>query len=235
MNAYSEKYNYLIRWNGKSGCSYFRQLFLYLHESELKKKPKNKWHDLNIDFPLPKEIALKKVTKLVLVRNPYERVVSMFCNKYCGGEGHNLLSKKMKLEKCTFRHFVYKLRDLKNNNKLNNYDIHIREQAYNCKIDDKTTIIKLESFNKSIKNIYRKNKNLRELLPKVLIFLSNDDKIVTNKTTRTQNICKAFDIEYSVDHKVFPTWKAFYNKDIKLIVDKIYKSDFLLFNYPTKI
>lgn len=235
MNAYSKKYNYLIRWNGKSGCSYFRQLFLYLHESELKEKPRNKWHDIHMDFPLTQEVDLKNVTKLVLVRNPYTRVVSMFCNKYCGGEGHNLLSKKIKLKKCTFKNFVYKLKELKDINKLNYYDIHIREQAYNCKIDEYTNIIKLESFNKSIKNIYSKNKNLRALLPKVLNYFSNEDKFIKNKTVRTNNVSKAFDIEYSVNDTVFPDWKTFYNNELRKLVNKIYKNDFLIFGYSQKI
>ena len=235
MNAYSKKYDYLIRWNGKSGCSYFRQLFLHLHESELKDKPKNKWHDICKDFPVPRNINFRKTTKIILVRNPYSRVVSMFCNKYCGGEGHNLLSKKITLEKCTFRHFIYKLKQLYENNEINSFDIHTREQAFDCKIDSNTHVVKLESFNKSIKDIYKRNKVLAKLLPKLLDFLSNNNKVITNETKRNENKCKAYDIEYSVDHKIFPIWNNFYDNELKKIVYKIYKNDFLLFNYSSKI
>jgi hypothetical protein len=35
MNAYSNKYDYIIRWNAKSGCTIFRQLFLKLHYEEI--------------------------------------------------------------------------------------------------------------------------------------------------------------------------------------------------------
>ena len=47
--AYSRKYNYAIKWNAKSGCSYFRKLFLKLHSNEINDKNANH-HILGLFF-----------------------------------------------------------------------------------------------------------------------------------------------------------------------------------------
>ena len=35
--AYSKKYNYIIGWNAKSGCTLLRNIFLELHKDEVNK------------------------------------------------------------------------------------------------------------------------------------------------------------------------------------------------------
>ena len=233
MYAYSNEYKYIIRWNGKSGCSFFRQLFLYLHESEAKNGITNKWHDLAKDFPIPSNVS--NITKIVLVRNPYSRVVSMFCNKYCGGLGHNLLSKKINLSKCTFRHFVHKLYELKMKKLLNNYDVHINEQTYNLNFDKQTYIIKLESFDRDIIKIYSNILNLKCLLPKVKSFIDNKKNILKNITKRNDETELVSDKEYNTDSKIFPEWQYFYDKELIRLVRKIYRNDFINFKYSLKI
>jgi len=64
MEAYSRKYNYIIVWSAKSGCTLFRQLFLDLHKEELERKPYNKWHYLSNDFTIPKNINKKNTKKI---------------------------------------------------------------------------------------------------------------------------------------------------------------------------
>lgn len=53
--AYSKKYNYLIKYNPKSGCSFFRNLFLNIHKEELTEEPTNGHHGVWKDFPYNNE------------------------------------------------------------------------------------------------------------------------------------------------------------------------------------
>ena len=56
-------------WSAKSGCTYFRQLFLELHKEEINNKPKNLWHNIDIDFKVPKNLNIENVNKIILCRN----------------------------------------------------------------------------------------------------------------------------------------------------------------------
>ena len=228
MYAYSKKHNYIIKWNAKCGCTLFRQLFLDLHKDELENEPTNRWHDISKDFPIPRNIS--KIQKIILCRNPYYRVVSMFCNKYCGGEGHNLLSKKFKLEKCTFRCFINKLLEFKKNNRLNKIDLHIMEQTYDFEFDKYTHILHIEKFNIYVIKTYNKLK-LKNLVPSIKLFIKNQDKYFKNISNRNDETEYVFDKEYSVDDTIFPDYKYFYDENLLKMVYEIYKNDFKIFNY----
>ena len=156
MYAYSKKYNYIINWSPKSGCTLFRKIFLELHKEELKNKPSNLWHDINIDFPKTSNIIKSSIPNIYLCRNPYKRVVSMFCNKYCGKTYSSIIRNIIMLDKITFYNFVLKLKELKDTNILNTNksDIHINQQFLNFEKTDNTYIIKLENFNKEIIKVY---------------------------------------------------------------------------------
>jgi len=233
--AYSKKYNYIIGWNAKSGCTLFRNIFLHLHKDEASKIT-NKHHLINLDFPLPSNI--NNIPIYILVRNPYSRIVSMFTNKYCGGEGHNILYDKMNLETDNFLSFVEFIANLKKNNNLNNFDDHISEQCFN-KLNNNIncTILKLESFEKDIINMYNNNDKLKDLLPSVKKYLKDfsNNKIKTNSTTIiNDNKLESIDYKlkiYDKNSNQFPNYKYFYGPIIKDIIYNIYKNDFLIYNY----
>lgn len=231
--AYCKKYNYIIGWNAKSGCTLFRNIFFELHKNEVLNVT-NKHHDIHKDFPLPNNI--ENIPVYILVRNPYSRIVSMFTNKYCGGDGHNLLYNKMNLKNDNFLHFVEFIYDLKKTNKLNNFDIHISEQnhnlikpIYDCKI------LKLESFDEDIIKMYSNN-NLKNLLPRVKELLKeyNNDNSKKNSTKINNNTDNLIDYKlhiYNKDSEIFPDYKKFYGKIIKEKVYNIYSNDFTMFHY----
>lgn len=225
MNAYSRNYNYIIIWSAKSGCTYFRQLFLELHKEEINNKPKNLWHTLGNDFKVPENLDFENVNKIILCRNPYYRVVSIFCNKYCGGKGHSLLPEKFKLDKCTFREFVKKIETFKKKGVLNKIDVHISEQNY---YKNNSSIIKIENFDKEIIDVYKKN-NLHSLIPKINNFLKKD--IFKNKRKKNTEEEYVFDKEYTINTSEFPDYKYFYDKELLDLVYKIYENDFINFNY----
>lgn len=231
MQAYSDKYNYIIKWNAKSGCTLFRRLFLHLHKNELNKKITNKWHQLSDDFPCIN--GMNKYT-IHLVRNPYKRVVSMFTNKYCGGTCASVLARKINLDKNTFYNFVKYLHKSSNNNKW--CDCHILPQSQSY--DSKDIIIKLENFDNDIKKVYSTN-NLQNLIPEIENFLQNMYNN-NNNIDNPQNITKKnydnyefiglkeFDINYC---GAWSDYKYFYNDEIANLVYETYKTDFDLYGY----
>ena len=223
--AYSSKYNYIIGWNAKSGCSSFRDLFLYLHKNEANTITEDR-HKLEIDFPLPKKI--NNIPVFVLVRNPYSRTVSCFTNKYCSTPGHALLREKMKVEPCNYVNFLKQLQNIKNNNNLNNFDVHVQEQTYN--LLPNANILKLENYKEDIIKMYN-HKNLISLLPKVKEYLNNQPLI--NETDKFCTDKVQHHTVFELNTTKFPHWQSFYGPGpiVKNYVLNLYKNDFLKFNY----
>lgn len=235
--AYSKKYNYIIGWNAKSGCTLLRNIFLDLHKDEVK-HISNKHHEIHKDFPLQNNI--ENIPVFILVRNPYSRIVSMFTNKYCGGKGHNLLYDRIQLKKDNFINFVEFINNIKKNNNLNNFDDHVAEQSNNLiKNINKCTILKLESFDKDIINMYSNN-NLKNLLPRVKELLKeyNNDSLKKNTTKIDTNTDNTIDYKlhvYNKNSKIFPNYKKFYGKIIQDKVYNIYLNDFIIFKYDKNV
>ncbi len=128
----NDKYKYIIYYCPKSACSFIRKLFYELHKDEaVNKEIKLEHHMLNMYFPYykQKERMYRRYTKIILVRDPYSRVLSMYYNKIV------LLPHGDKLKEfipgCeTFTKFLQKLNN-NNNNKDCDVDIHLRNQCYN--------------------------------------------------------------------------------------------------------
>jgi hypothetical protein len=231
LKAYSKKYNYVIKWNAKSGCTMFRQLFLYLHKDELNIPLTNQWHEINKDFPFSKSKFNNNydIPILHLVRNPYTRCVSMFCNKYII-KGHNILYNKINIEKNTFNEFSNYLLECKDKNHY--CDIHILPQSNNYHKND--IIIKLESFEEDILNFYKNFNN--ELYEKVKVFLStaNIKSLFINKTNYYDDNYFCGNKSFNIEDNIFPEYKYFYNEEIQNNILNAYADDFKLYNYSSE-
>jgi len=99
----------IFGWSAKSGCSHIKMLFHFFtkhSEGELKPffKDENLLH-LNSYNSLPNDI--KDFTIILFIRNPYERLVSGFLDKYRKyGQFNHLWNRSTPL---TFRNFVNEL------------------------------------------------------------------------------------------------------------------------------
>ena len=220
---YSKKYNYAIKYNPKSGCSFIRMLFLELHQAELGREPTNKHHQLIRDFKYNKE---QTHFTLNVVRNPYTRVVSMFTNKFMGLPKASTLYKHIQLPKDTFFEFVKHLYTIRKE-LIRFPDVHVRPQKRTYAPKD--TIIKLENLNEELLKAYD-NPHTADLLPKVKLFLEKTSKF--NNTRRNSSTEYIYDQEFPTGVMLnWPDYKYFYNKQIKSIVFETYKKDFKFFGY----
>ncbi len=227
MEIQSPKYKYSIRYHAKSACTLVRQLFLELHGDEISEEERNKmdqWHDIHLFFPV-KTIPTKTLN---IVRNPYERFVSIFVNKVCGGEPHNSLSKKLNIKEITFSEFILFMVEMKI--KHGKYfafcDDHLIPQITNYKPTDK--VIKLDNLEEELK------RNLpSEFEEKITDFFKkvNNNKIFINTSNYSNEINEfSGNNRYSVNYKgPWPNWKYFYNEELKDLVYFLYKDDFKVF------
>jgi hypothetical protein len=244
---YSQKYNYTGLYCTKCGCSSLKHLFIELHKNELSDEDKNA---VNTDtakriFSVKNNnIITDKTKSFVLVRNPYLRAVSMYINKYVGENSH--IKKSMKSKNINNKHgesftsFLLFLKELKNINLINTVDGHVYEQSYNMNIPiDNITVIKLENFEKDIKQFYNKNfKNDNVLINQIYNLFSESGILHSNKTKinpETNNLIENVPNFVFTDKKNIPTYDTFYNKETKKLVEEIYKSDFKLFGYKEKL
>ena len=117
-------------------------------------------HWLELDFRGPNNTRPPNTfisgPRIVSVRNPYKRIVSMFTNKICKRieTEPDKLRLKINLTTITFRNFVKILLDIKQKSGLDTInDTHVLPQVYDFTNNDNTTL-KLEDFSNSITSIY---------------------------------------------------------------------------------
>lgn len=223
--AYSKKYDYIMFYNAKSGCSTWYNLFFKLHKSEIQTdNSKLSRHK----FPKPDTFNKKKI---MVVRNPFSRIVSLYTNrvvnhvKYLRRTLHKCGILK-KYKKISFREFVNLLYELNSKNMLNKLDIHLYKQTKYYTND--MNIVKLENFNKEIIQVYTKFKFF-DLIPKIKEILKNES--VKNSTEKNDNKEFAGDIKFNIGTKNFPLWNYFYDDEIKNKLITIYEEEFNFFNY----
>jgi hypothetical protein len=227
MEIQSPKYNYSIKYHAKSACTLVRRLFLELHGDEISEEERNKmnqWHDIHLFFPV-KNIPTKTLN---IVRNPYERVVSIFVNKICGGEPHNILGKKLKIRQISFSEFILFMVDMKikHGKYFGMFDDHLLPQSVNYRISD--LVIKLKNLEEGLKiNLPSEfSENITEFFKNV-----NDNKVFVNKSNYAEETFEFVgNKSYSIDDKgPWPNWKCFYDETLKDLVHFLYKDDFELF------
>lgn len=234
---YSTKLNYIVCYSAKSGCSTVRKIFLDLHINELEKMPSDGIHNLPQYFPLSPSCNKSSIPCIIVVRNPFSRVVSMFLDKYInnGTIMQKAINLGIEITNNSFTFFLYILLELKKANLLNSLDDHIYEQTHSVKSIDNMHIVKLENFNEDFLNAYISifPNNYDNILTKLNILLLNNPKY--NRTNYNLNL------KENVYHKEFlkkeniPSYEYFYNNICKNLVLEIYNKDFEMFGYSKDI
>jgi hypothetical protein len=126
----NDKYQYIIYYCPKSACSFIRKLFYDLHHTESPTPIEHEYHNLNVYFPYvkSKEPQYKNYKKIIIVRNPYDRVLSMYYNKVLVNPLDNKDYRKFISKDCeTFTKFITKLQKYTDAT----LDIHFRNQMFN--------------------------------------------------------------------------------------------------------
>ena len=210
-----KKLKIIFGWSAKCGCSHIKKIFWFLQNN----KTDNKIHTNKDTSILPNDI--ENYTTILIIRNPYERIISGFLNKYnINGPLRNLWKSKI----ITFSQFTDEL--IKNKwEKIDKH--HFTPQT--TELFDKNIILKSKSLKiYDIKNI--DYKYIEELyntkIPEELLeFKGGHERKTFNKSFK--NYIYDLDImeyyNYNVDKKYF------YNDDIKNKIYNFYINDFIFF------
>ena len=232
---YSKKFNYLMFYSAKSGCSTVRNLFLNLHGDELTKYPDDGIHSLPKYFPL--NIQDQNIPSIVVVRDPFQRAVSMFLDKYINNGP--IMKKVMNIGvtnlENTFTYFLYLLKEIKNKKLLNSLDNHIEEESYLLPNNNPMHIVKLENFHNGILDAYACifSNNDYNILDNVSKHLN--DKTKYNKTNYDLNMKENVSNHIFFKKENIPKYEYFYDETCMNLVVEIYKNDFEKFGYPKTI
>lgn len=212
-----EKNKVIFGWNAKCGCSHIKKIFYYLTGD----KDLNTIHRPS-NYIVPKLLDdLNKYTVIMIIRNPYERLVSGFLNKFRKNDeafkmlGNNIIP--------TFNNLIIYIKDdkyIRNAWFVHHFYPQTYRDPYNILNYDNLIIYDISNIDYNfIEELYKKKipddiKNFRGKQqtghrPKI-------DKDVTNLILSEYEDCR-------------PYTRCFYNDDIKSTVDLIFKDDFDFF------
>lgn len=211
----------ILGWSAKSGCSHIKRIFRYLAYNQ-NISDHNAIHSATYNH-LPGNIS--EYTIILVVRNPYTRLVSGFREKYNPDPNSSGTCYKMwNIDKTlTFSNFVDEI--VKKNWTViheHHFVPHISE-AYQKRIEshDKLFVYDLANINyQQFETLFKKT------IPQELL-----DYRGGHENTRTDISEKyVYDDEISTYNQFVIHTKYFYSDEILAKVNEFYKDDFELFN-----
>jgi hypothetical protein len=213
-------------WSAKCGCTHIKKLYWYLTTNDENHELHN-FKYRKIEYAnLPSDYA--EYTFIIIIRNPYERLVSGFLDKYnnspneirsCGELRHNYKSKTVTFE--GFVDFLIK-KECKDNMHIHHFTPQTNEcfdleKLYNSK---KIFVFDLNSINYGlIETLFQKR------IPKSIIDFRGRHE--NKKKQPLETSVFKMDMPQYINYSV-PT-KYFYNESILDKVEKFYKKDFAVF------
>jgi hypothetical protein len=229
----SDKHKYIILTFPKSGCTLLRLLHIYLNKNDnevINYKFEDKHHYIrrNCYNPFKYKQEYDTYYKVVVYRDPYERLCSAFYQKVCGVMSNNITYKNKLIEQ------PYKL-----NNEYNSFnkwldliickkteDYHFDGQKYNnFNFDQKIEI-------NNIQNIFENNKDLNKLANETLIkYKLNNRNSLEKYDLKNSRDLSNYDFytdkdKLLIDNKV-PKYKYLLSKNIINKIKNNYDDDFL--------
>jgi hypothetical protein len=221
-----EEKKLIIFWSPKCGCSTLKTIIAEYYNINDKAKYKN----IHINEEMKRKINYKKhcINKykdyniVMLIRNPYERLISGFLNKYVFNNNFE------KPTNCNcFFDFCNILQ--KNPNKINKH--HFEKQT-----KGKGWKFYIELGKPKIKYLFETSQvnNLQEILGLNLKKLKMNFTHINNDSIKKVNLWNK-NFEFLLENKEILNYPSFYNKNLKEIVYKIYKDDFTFFRNALNI
>jgi len=206
-------------WNAKCGCTFLKKLFFaYLGfenyaRKNVHKLNKTKW----LHSPLPYDYQNYKI--FLFCRNPYDRLVSGFLNKFVT-DVPNYISKKIEnVEELTFLDYVTLLE------KNTNFDI-IDEHHFGKQINveemkkiNVNHVFDIHNIDMSILDAhFQKNSQLFQCTKQNWNATKKNSKKMNNIFTKKVKDLKKMN--------VFPSYSSFYNDELREKVKRMYQTDF---------
>ena len=206
----------IFGWSAKCACSHIKKIFWFLQNNNMD----NKIHTANDCFNLPDDI--NNYETIIFCRNPYERIVSGFLDKYNkNGQFRHYWNN----DNITFSNFIDVLLE-KNWDRIDKH--HFIQQT--CEMFDKNKIMISKSITLyDIKNInYNHIEEVynKKIQDKLLSFKGGHERKIFNKEYNQENV---YNLDINLYYYYDITIEKFYNEEIKNKVYNFYKKDFEFF------
>lgn len=209
-----ENLKIVIGWSAKSGCSHIKKIFWYLKTNN----ENYKIHTQKEDNGLPDDI--ENYIVILIIRNPYERIVSGFLDKY-GPKGtfRRLWTNK----EISFTNFIDEL--VKNNWSVidNHHFTPQTTEKFNNNIILKSKELKIFDI-KNIDYSYIENLYNKKITDNLLNFRGGHERKTIIPLEKN-----VYDLDMKTYHGYNVNIKYFYNEDIKNKIYDFYKNDFIFF------
>jgi hypothetical protein len=220
----------IFGWSAKCGCTHVKNLFYFLQSGKIY----NEIHTLKDMNSLPMDTENYEI--IIFARNPMQKLVSGFLNKYKGNGEYRHMCKYGKL---TFKNFVEKLVEKKWNEIEEHHFTPQTTESFNKTLIEKAKKVVVFDINE-INYFYLEEKFERKIPNEVKKFKGNH-KIENKGDTKEKNISEMEINEiYELEH--IPYYYLFYinNLEIREKVRKFYEDDLIFFkkynlNYCGKI
>jgi hypothetical protein len=205
----------IFGWSAKCGCSHLKKIVYFLITNNI-----NSIIHTSADMcKLP--IDIENYTTILIIRNPYVRLVSGFLNKY---NTFGVFRNRWKYEKIVFFKFVDELL----NNNWNMIDRHHftpqTTEDFNEHIISRSKILKIYDLN-NIDYIYIQELYNKEIPDTLLKFRGGHERKLSSKTFR--------DYVYNMDMMEYYNYNVhinqFYNTELQNKVYNFYINDFIYF------
>ena len=209
----NEEYNVIFGWSPKCGCSHIKRIFYYLKTDNIN----NVIHTIHDKQSLPSNFL--EYHLILFIRNPYERLISGFIDKYRVGHiYHSLWNTKMPL---TFTNFTRKLVES---------DWKLVEKTHFTPQLDTRLIYQLDEHTEKIiydiKNIDYAyiEKLFDKKIPEELL----DFRGFQHKSLEPIDY-PVYDLLIEKYYHFKPFTRCYYNNSIKSRIDKFFFNDFMSF------
>lgn len=213
LTLINHKYKFVYFWNAKCACTTMKKWFLQTINIDVN----GDVHDFlrNSEYTVSKESLegeYKNYFKFIVVRNPWNRLVSYYCNKNINGIdlGNSPLN-------CSFNEFVNHI--VKYEDKYMEH--HIQPQTYGLDNIDFDYVVKMENLEKDMKIVC----SILEIPINIFSF-HNKTKINNNVKNKVFNWRPSQFKKYGI-----PPYKNFYNKALIGKVRTKYIEDIVKYNY----
>lgn len=206
----------------KCGCTFIKNLFRYICKMKSNEHVENYFFDHIYD--------LKNFKIVIFLRDIYDRVVSVFMDKYNHVKNPNYIKTYpwTNKKKLTFKNIVLELEKSFKNDKWTVDFKHFQKQIGNEFKEDKLEIFKM---NNSIDVMYIDNINWEYL--ESIFDIKIDESVINFKTSHiNNNICKdslntrkLYDLTHQELQDLKYNYDDFYNEELNNIIYNIYSKD----------
>lgn len=225
----NHKYRLIFFWNGKCACTTMKKFFIKTVEDKNGDNlSERELHTYIMRYYLKNEINKNRILngykKIIVVRNPYSRLVSFFTNK-CIVNKDKIIIDKRKQPINPKQYSFFDIITIILNTPKQYLEHHIAPQITELEDIKFNNIIKMENLEDEMKMVLLENDILIQFDFKIKVG-GHDTKY--NDTESTKSL---FIKANKFDKNNIPTYKWFYNTNISKKIAEYYHDDFIRFNY----